>query len=561
MKKDEDKVEDVVQQGATEEQKAETQNSATQHNQDAAATVVVQPANATASRPLSEQKEEAESATAPLSARQLRYQREADEAQNSYDRLREHYDNPSDSQIDAAIGRNMYAFQRQNNKRGNWGTAFGAGALFGRVNADTHKILEENYQRRKAAKQQEEAALKDRNRVLAVLKDSDGNDVNVTQGLKHDMEIWGQSVSDVNNLTPQEVATFKQILRRNGVIKDDATPAGTTATSQEEAGATQSLVSLLNGMPNADTLDDIFDAVGFYAEDGSLRLPHKETYEEMLARRQLEKEQIDYQTQQRELQRRNNRLGLADLAAGFGDMIKASNGAVVTKREFDNMYNQLTEQQKRNFDTYMARMQKLKDDAKAAADKDRQYAVRKEERKEDKDFQREMNDKQYNQQLSLLLAKAAADTAADAKKYNTTLEAEKIKQDAKNGNIVYGGKKYSIREGDSIPLYNALFGIMKEEIRKDEDLWGAFTALDKVGATVDKQQTATILALAALNNPTIQNSLSDKKKELISYILQNTASDVKVLGDVPVEPIVPVQGNGYEPDGYEPNGYEPNGKL
>lgn len=102
---------------------------------------------------------------------------------------------------------------------------------------------------------------------------------------------------------------------------------------------------------------------------------------------------------------------------------------------------------------------------------------------------------------------------------------------------------------------------MKEEIRKDEDLWGAFTALDKVGATVDKQQTATILALAALNNPTIQNSLSDKKKELISYILQNTASDVKVLGDVPVEPIVPVQGNGYEPDGYEPNGYEPNGKL
>lgn len=66
MKKDEDKVEDVVQQGATEEQKAETQNSATQHNQDAAATVVVQPANATASRPLSEQKEEAESATAPL---------------------------------------------------------------------------------------------------------------------------------------------------------------------------------------------------------------------------------------------------------------------------------------------------------------------------------------------------------------------------------------------------------------------------------------------------------------------------------------------------------------
>ena len=550
--KEEDKKEEVVQ-GATEQQSTDTQSNTTQQTQEVAATNA-QPASTVTTQSLSEKAEEAQAATPPLTARQLRLKREAEEAQNSYNLLREHYDNPSDSQIDAALGKNTYAFQRQYNKGANWGTALGAGALFGKVNANTRKILEENYQKRLAAKRQEEAALSERGRVLAVLKDNDGNDVNVTQGLKHDMELWGQSVSDINNLTPQEVATFKQILRRNGVLNDGATTTATTATdgaatatgesaaagagkTDEQAETTQSLVSLMNGLPNADMVDDIFDVVGFYGEDGGLQIPHKETYEEMIQRRQLEKEKLDYQTQQRELQRKHARLGLADLAAGFGDMIKASNGAVVSKREFDNMYNQLTEQQKKNFDTYMARMQKLKDDAKEAAKEEKAYETREKERKEDKDFQKEMGDKEYEQKLNLVTLQGAIDAANAAKKYGASVSAEAIKQEAKNGHISYGGKRYKIREADQVPLYNALFGIMKEEIVKDKDLWGAFTSLDKAGSTIDKQQAVTSLALAVLNNPTIQTSLSAAKKRLINDTLQTYASGIEDIGGTSTEDI------------------------
>ena len=85
---------------------------------------------------------------------------------------------------------------------------------------------------------------------------------------------------------------------------------------------------------------------------------------DMFRKRQEE----NYAREKREDEAKINRqrLGhdIASLAASIGDMTRASEGAPVSPRDWQRIYDSLNAQEKANIDNYRIRMQKLRDDAR-----------------------------------------------------------------------------------------------------------------------------------------------------------------------------------------------------
>ena len=247
----------------------------------------------------------------------------------------------------------LWAYQAINNKKGNLANAFGGTSVFGKLNNDTYSMLRRDLDERMSQSKKQDAKDNKFDRVVAVVPMTGGSTRAVTRGQQIAHQNLGNTITDANNLSPEQANAIVGILRKDHTIPEDIKFEGNTT-----------LASVLDQLDDYVS-DEEFEALGYYDNNMNVTVPHKETYEEMMARRAKLEEEMKLQSQQKALARQQARLGLADLAAGIGDIIKASGGALVDRRDYKNMYDQLTAQQQTNFNNYLARMEALKQEEKA----------------------------------------------------------------------------------------------------------------------------------------------------------------------------------------------------
>lgn len=126
-------------------------------------------------------------------------------------------------------------------------------------------------------------------------------------------------------------------------------------------------------------------------------------------------EKKERERKEKEIQRKQIAQSMSDLGAVFGDVIKASGGALVTPRDVQAKYDALDKQTQNVYDNYRARMDAMRKGLQDNAAKDRDRALK---AKEDAAA--------LAQQWKLYAAKKAADDAkTDAERKWKAEEAEK----------------------------------------------------------------------------------------------------------------------------------------
>lgn len=472
---------------------------------------------------------------------QQRTDEQAAAMEKAYAELRETYDDPTDEQILAVAGDNLRGYQRKiGNKAGNWGTAFGSNKLFGSLNKDTRAALESGYQAGLAA----QSASNKRDDVVYSLGEGEGQK-KVSKGMQMDVRNWGDNVKDTDNITPEQVKNLNKIMQSGGFTGFTIPTQQVTSKNDKGEDVTTDVeqnVSLYDLLESA-TPDEIaaLEYLGFIDdEDGAYIRPHNETFEEKLARREREKERIDLLTKQKALQRQQARLGIADLAAGIGDMIKASGGAIVTPRDYRAMYDSLTEQQKVNYNNYLARMQALKEAEKAkqkeAADRAYQERLLREQRefqmaqdKAQRDWQSGEYDK--NRQAELLSASIKAGTTGSEKSVDAS----------------FNGKKFTFKNKDTYTsaMHN-IFGIIKEAITDSNgNLIPPYsTTFSNLDGKVPQSEIYSVIAASAMDSPEIRRQYGKRINETLEAFTGTSGNPINV--DAPTHAAATTTGKRYQ---------------
>jgi hypothetical protein len=85
---------------------------------------------------------------------------------------------------------------------------------------------------------------------------------------------------------------------------------------------------------------------------------------EMYYERQARQAEIDKEQEARRIARERLGHGIAGLAASIGDMVRASEGAPVSQRDWQRIYDNLNAQERANINNYQVRLAKLNEDAR-----------------------------------------------------------------------------------------------------------------------------------------------------------------------------------------------------
>jgi hypothetical protein len=469
---------------------------------------------------------------------QQRMDEQAAAMEKAYAELRETYDDPTDEQILAVAGNNLRGYQRKmGNTAGNWGTAFGSNAMWGTLNKNTRDALEAGYQ---AGLEATKKALPDR-RAESVYTLGEGKGAKkVTKGMQMDARNWGDNIKDTENITPEQVRKLNEIMKTGGFTEFSIpTTQVTTKNEQGEDVVTDveqntSLYDLLESATPEEI--EALEYLGFIDDyDGSYTRPHNETFDEKLARKEREQARIDLLTQQRALERQRARTGLADLAAGVGDMIKASNGAIVTPRDYQAMYDTLTAQQKVNYNNYLARMQAMKEAEKAKA--------------------KEAADRAYNERLLKekyaredALLKAAQEREDAQRKQDHEWELEKIRARGENSLRVqkeknkatlekfnneriinFNGVNYTYAKGAKNSVISQLLPIVKPYFNDTNDYKSMLSGIENSAMNeFGKDEEIANLVICAINDPYLY--LSEESKAKIVNVLKGLSSGAVSVG-------------------------------
>ena len=491
---------------------------------------------------------------------QQRIDEQAAAMEKAYADLRETYDDPTDEQILAVAGNNLRGYQRKmGNTAGNWGTAFGSNAMWGTLNKNTRDALEAGYQ---AGLEATKKALPDK-RAESVYTLGEGEGAKkVTKGMQMDARNWGDNIKDTENITPEQVRKLNEIMKTGG-FTEFAIPT-TQVTTKNEQGEdvvtdveqNTSLYDLLESATPEEI--EALEYLGFIDDyDGSYTRPHNETFDEKLARKEREQARIDLLTQQRALERQRARTGLADLAAGVGDMIKASNGAIVTPRDYQAMYDTLTAQQKVNYNNYLARMQAMKEAEKAKAKEaaDRAYqerllteqrAYQEEQARKAQEFQAAESEKNRKHQEAMLSDKLENQRAIQQMKNDAAigrlfmnLQSKEAMQSAKYGDsIPYGGSIIPISMNKSDALYQGIYGLIETTIRNHPAYVNELASIDEAYLETNPERVRVIVA-SALTNPSVvlPREINEKIQQYINDAKVSQESKDKKGDDKPTSQV------------------------
>ena len=466
---------------------------------------------------------------------QQRIDEQAAAMEKAYADLRETYDDPTDEQILAVAGNNLRGYQRKmGNTAGNWGTAFGSNAMWGTLNKNTRDALEAGYQ---AGLEAAKKNLPDK-RAESVYTLGEGEGAKkVTKGMQMDARNWGDNIKDTENITPEQVRKLNEIMKTGGFT--EFTIPTTQVTTKNEQGEdvvtdveqNTSLYDLLESATPEEI--EALEYLGFIDDyDGSYTRPHNETFDEKLARKEREQARIDLLTQQRALERQRARTGLADLAAGVGDMIKASNGAIVTPRDYQAMYDTLTAQQKVNYNNYLARIQAMKEaekaKAKEAADRIRQETLLKEQRK----YQEEMQAKQWAHDEDVLeqkLQNKLKEIRERGKEKRKEIDTRyKNQQDRFNnaGSIVFGGIDYTFDKAHNNNAISSLLSIVRNYFTEENGYLSMLEGIENSSMSeYSKAYDTANAVVSALSE--FENQFSSDDRENIIRILSQYANSKK----------------------------------
>lgn len=426
--------------------------------------------------------------------------------------------------MDMGDAKGLWAYQALNNKGANWGNLAG-GAFVGGMNNNTYNILRRELDARAKKTAATEKENNHWNKEIAIVPVGDEL-VRVNRGMQNEMTTWGSQIKDPNYITPEQATTLYDKLQSYGI----AVPKKTVTVADENGKPTKVEVYDIddNGTSLAELVgnlgieaQDVMQVLGFYDDDDNLKVPHKETFEEIMARREKAEEAMRLQAQQRELQRQQARLGLADLAAGIGDMIKASGGAIVTPRDYQAMYNSLTEQQKTNYNNYLARMQALKEQEKAkqkeAADRAyqerllaEQRAYQEEQARKAQEFQASESKKNREHQESMLSDRLEAQKEIQRLKNQNAIDRLHLNIDSKEASnsakygtsIPFDGEIIPIKPNLSDGLYQGIYGYIEPAIRNHPAFVNELASIDKAYLETDPKAVRVIVA-NALTNPTV----------------------------------------------------------
>ena len=468
---------------------------------------------------------------------QQRMDEQAAAMEKAYAELRETYDDPTDEQILAVAGNNLRGYQKKiGNKAGNWGAAFGSNALWGTLNKDTRAALEKGYQA--GLKAQNKPLTSRRAESVYTLGEGDGAK-NVTKGMQIDARNWGDNITDTDNITPEQVRKLNEIMTSGGFTNFTIpTQQVTTKNEKGEDVVTdvEQNISLYDLLESASPEEiEALEYLGFVDEDGAYVRPHNETFEEKLARKERERERINLLTQQKALQRQQARVGLADIAAGIGDMIKASGGALVDKRSYQEMYDKLTAQQQKNFDNYLARMEALKQEEKAkqkeAADRAYQEKMLREKyEREDalladarlrEDF---LLEQAHERELEKIRARGQNSLAVQKEKNKATLDKFNSKRI-----INFGGVNYTYPEGSKNSVISQLLPIVKPYFNDTNGYKSMLSGIQTSQMNeFGKGEEIANLVICAINDPYLY--LSEDDKDNIVNVLKGLSSERVVAG-------------------------------
>lgn len=455
----------------------------------------------------------------------------------------------------------LWHFQKKYNQGSNWGNALGGRAFFGNLNDRTVQLLTEQANKRIAANKK---AANERKTYVPYGDVEGGFEINNSR--LNDIKDWGNGVTD-DNITPEQAQALYAKLESYGMQVPKKTVPVLDAEGKETKDANGNVITQevydtdgtstiaglyakLGTVNGVDDNEDVLDELGFRDGAGNIARPHRKTYEEILAEQEKRQKELEYINQQKALARQQARVGLADIAAGIGDIIKASGGALVDKRDYQDMYNRLTAQQQKNFDNYLARMEALKQEEKAkqkeAADRayqEKMLATQHERDMEkllqaqgfqagesalDRDLKRKLLEKELKAKEAI--AKLGED--AEVAKKVTAAQLEAMKN---NVNIPVGDKTYNF--GNRYAADTALstaHGVLWDVLYNEDGTFKQpYSTIIKnlEGNGIDKPDRVRAVVLAALNSEEVSNN-PELLKRLQRHMVQ-ASSGVDAPADTP----------------------------
>lgn len=420
-------------------------------------------------------------------------------------RLYQEYPNPTDEQIEAAIGSDAFAFNRvYGNKNDNWATAFGSGSFFGRVTNSQRAAVNEYINKRKGyednQKKAKDKAAEDAHYAQYEFTIGEGENakpVKVTEEISYRIKNIGntyanlvQQDEELQNSAAGVQATADQLGRVGvkgvsgapapdrteikakrqkaiGELREQLAAAGIDLGAAPEDGEFETIEDLIASAPDYETEKAIMKAIGL-AQQYTPYKPEEDTrsFEERMADRQKRKEEIDLQTRNRELERARNRASFADLAATIGDMTRASQGGRVDPRDWQQIYDNLTAQERANVDNYRTRMQKIEDDIKQQRMQEKQLAAARqaqtEKQQHEKEMQRTNLGWEETKQNRDLAAKLALQQAKDAAAQNRAkISAKGSGSGGSRSNVLAFGKFYDIPKSASQDTMVTVAGMLQ----------------------------------------------------------------------------------------------------
>lgn len=418
----------------------------------------------------------------------------------------------------------LWAYQAINNKKGNLANAFGGTSVFGKLNNDTYSMLRRDLDERMSQSKKQDAKDNKFDRVVAVVPMTGGSTRAVTRGQQIAHQNLGNTITDVNNLSPEQANALVGILRKDHAIPEDI-----------KFDSTTTLANVL------DTLDDYvsdeeFEALGYYDNNMNVTVPHKETYEEMMARREKAEEAMRLQSQQKALARQQARLGLADLAAGIGDIIKASGGALVDRRDYKNMYDQLTAQQQTNFNNYLARMEALKQEEKAKQRLAEERAYQQAKRDEERAYAEGQQKKAWEREDDVIAQKHANELekirARGKNKLNEIAQRNKNQIEKFNNNSVinFEKQKYTFDKASSNNVVSSLLGVIRHHFNEENGYLDMLAGIDSsIMSEWSKAYETGNVVVSALTD-LYYNFTEDEKKNIAQILKEYSSSQTPLSG-------------------------------